>query len=91
MSDGLATLVGLIGAIHQGPSNAGSRKDGKICTAQGGECRYNSAYYSPGMRDAKSWQQPYADDTCPDRCPYLSEQPRDIPQEQRERIIRSLL
>ena len=69
--DGLVTLVGLLGGMAAGPSNSGKRDDGKICTAQPGECRYNHRYYSPGMRDAKSWSMPCADDTCPDRCPYL--------------------
>ena len=54
MNDGLFHAVALFGAIAAGPSNAGLRSDGKICTAQGGECRFNSRYYTPGMRDAKS-------------------------------------
>lgn len=41
-----------------------------VCVAQGGECRYNYKYYSPGMRDAKSWGTPIVDDDCPDRCGY---------------------
>lgn len=78
MSDGLFHLVGLLGAIANGPSNAGERKDGKICTAQAGECRFNYLYYSPGMRDAKSWSMPCADETCPDKCPYLRDDARDL-------------
>ena len=77
-NDGLFSAVALLGAIAAGPSNAGQRSDGKICTAQGGECRFNSRYYTPGMRDAKSWQPPCADHTCPERCPYLDERPRDM-------------
>lgn len=41
-----------------------------VCIAQGGECRYNSRYYSPGLNDAKSWTTPIIDNTCPDRCCY---------------------
>ena len=86
--DGLGVLLGLAFGIAAGPTNAGNRKDGKICTAQPGECRYNSRYYTPGMRDAKSWSEPVADDTCPDRCYYLKSTPRDMgtEQERRERM-----
>lgn len=77
-NEGLFHAVSLFGAIAAGPSNAGCRVDSKICTAQGGECRFNYKYYSSGMNDAKSWQTPCADDTCPERCPYLDEQPRDM-------------
>ena len=91
MSDGLLTLVGLVSAAHQGPANAGCRTDSRICTAQGGECRYNSQYYTMGMRDAKSWMQPYADNSCPERCCYLRDKSRDIPQEQRDKLIQGLL
>lgn len=76
--DGLVTLVSLFGAMANGPSNSGSRADGKICTAQGGECRFNNRYYSLSMRDAKSWQMPCADDTCSECCPYLQETGRDM-------------
>jgi len=41
-----------------------------VCVAQGGECRYNYKYYSPGMGDAKSWRTPIVDSDCPDRCGY---------------------
>lgn len=41
-----------------------------VCVAQGGECRYNHKYYSPGMGDAKSWRTPIVDSDCPDRCCY---------------------
>lgn len=41
-----------------------------VCLAQGGECRYNSDYYSPGMNDAKSWTTPIIDESCPDQCCY---------------------
>ena len=85
MSDGLATFCGLFYGIAAGPSNAGNRADGKICTAQPGECRYNHRYYSPGMRDAKSWSDPCADDTCSDRCPYLSDVGRDMGDEEERR------
>ena len=71
--DGLFLMTALQGAMAMGHSNAGIREDGKICTAQGGECRFNSRYYTPGMHDAKSWSMPCADDTCSARCPYLSE------------------
>lgn len=83
--DGLFTLVGLMGAIAGGPSNVGARKDGKICTAQAGECRFNSKYYSVGMRDAKSWSMPCADESCPARCGYLTESPRDMGTEEERR------
>lgn len=41
-----------------------------VCIAQGGECRYNSHYYSPGLSDTKSWTTPIIDEDCPDRCCY---------------------
>lgn len=41
-----------------------------VCVAQGGECRYNHRYYSPGMGDAKSWRTPIINHDCPDRCGY---------------------
>lgn len=85
MSDGLFTLIGLTGAIANGQSNAGNRDDGKICTAQAGECRFNHRYYSPGMRDAKSWSMPCADNTCPDRCPYLRGDPVPVEPEEKRR------
>ena len=78
MNDGLFYAVGLFGAMAAEPSNSGERDDGKICTAQGGECRFNPRYYTPGMSDAKSWAMPCADETCPERCPYLTAQARDI-------------
>jgi hypothetical protein len=87
MSDGFFHLVGLLGAIANGPSNAGERKDGKICTAQAGECRFNHRYYSLGMRDAKSWSMPCADETCPDRCPYLRGDERYLGTEQERRKL----
>jgi hypothetical protein len=43
-----------------------------VCTAQGGECRYNPRYYSPGLRDAKSWTTPIIDHSCPNECPFKS-------------------
>lgn len=39
-----------------------------VCLAQGGECRYNHKYYSPGLSDAKSWTTPIIDEDCPDQC-----------------------
>jgi hypothetical protein len=84
-NDGLAMMAKLLGAIAMGPSNAGNRKDGKICTAQAGECRFNSRYYSLGMRDTKSWSMPCADESCPTRCPYLREHPRDLGTEEERR------
>jgi hypothetical protein len=66
--DGLFFATALFGAMNMRPNNAGTRKDGAICTAQGGECRYNSRFYTPGMRDAKSWTVPIADDSCPVKC-----------------------
>jgi len=71
--DGLLHATRLFGAMAMGPSNAGNRSDEKICAAQASECRYNHKYYTPGMRDAKSWSMPCADDSCPARCPYLRE------------------
>lgn len=85
MSDGLVTMLGLFYGMAAGPSNAGNREDGKICTAQPGECRFNRRYYSPGMNDAKSWSCPSADETCPNRCPYLSEDYRDTGTEDERR------
>jgi len=41
-----------------------------VCIAQGGECRYNHRYYSPGLSDAKSWTTPIIDKSCPDQCCY---------------------
>ncbi len=41
-----------------------------VCIAQGGECRYNHKYYSPGLNDRKSWTTPIIDEDCPDRCCY---------------------
>lgn len=41
-----------------------------VCIAQGGECRYNHDYYSPGLNDKKSWTTPIVDKSCPDRCCY---------------------
>lgn len=43
-----------------------------VCLAQGGECRYNYKYYSPGMGDAKSWRTPIIDEDCPNQCCYKS-------------------
>jgi len=77
-NDGLVHLVRLFGAIAEGPSNSGNRHDGKICTAQPGECRHNSKYYTSGMGDAKSWSTPVADNSCPDRCWALQDSPRDM-------------
>lgn len=89
--DGLFHLVGLTGAIANGPSNAGNRKDDKICTAQAGECRHNSKYYSLGMRDAKSWSMPCADNSCHKDCPYLREQPRPaLPEDKRRELATGL-
>lgn len=83
-NDGLIHLVGLAGAIAGGPSNAGNCRDGKICTAQAGECRYNSKYYTLGMNDAKSWSMPCADDGCSKHCPYLQKRPKPaLPEEER--------
>lgn len=41
-----------------------------VCLAQGGECRYNYDYYSPGLNDKKSWTTPIIDFSCRDECPY---------------------
>jgi hypothetical protein len=41
-----------------------------VCLAQGGECRYNHEYYSPGLSDAKSWRTPIIDENCPNQCCY---------------------
>jgi hypothetical protein len=78
-------MVALMGAMAAGPSNCGLRRDGKICTAQGGECRYNPKFYTVGMHDARSWQQPVADETCPDQCCYLRDDPRDLGTEEERR------
>lgn len=91
-NDGLFTLVALTGSIWNGPSNAGKRHDGKICTAKAGECRLNYKFYTPGMRDAKSWSTPCADDTCPNRCGYLSTDPaQDLPEDKKAEIFDALL
>jgi len=90
-NDGMFVMASLLGAIWGGPSNLGKRSDGKICTAQGGECRANHRFYSLGMRDAKSWAQPCADDTCPARCGYLRGEARDIPQEQRQEFVQDMI
>jgi len=71
--DGLFFMTALQSTIINGQSNVGIRDDGMICKAKGGECRFNYKYYSIGMRDAKSWNMPCADNTCPKRCPYLAE------------------
>jgi hypothetical protein len=90
--DGLVNMVRLLGAMANGPSNAGNRKDNKICTAQAGECRFNSKYYTVGMRDAKSWDMPAADETCPDRCPYLGQEDRDLgSSEERQKRVGDLI
>ena len=87
MSDGFLTSVGLVGAIANGKSNAGNHKDNKICTAQAGECRFNHRYYTHGMRDAKSWSMPCADESCPARCGYLQDRPAEqLPEEKRKEI-----
>lgn len=41
-----------------------------VCVAQGGECRFNPKFYTPGMNDAKSWATPIVEETCPNKCPY---------------------
>lgn len=41
-----------------------------VCIAQGGECRSNYNYYSPGLNDKKSWTTPIIDESCPDHCHY---------------------
>lgn len=41
-----------------------------VCLAQGGECRYNYKYYSPGLNDTKSWTTPIIDEGCPNKCHY---------------------
>lgn len=41
-----------------------------VCLAQGGECRSNYRYYSPGLNDRKSWATPIIDEDCPDTCHY---------------------
>ncbi len=41
-----------------------------VCLAQGGECRYNHNYYSPGLQDRKSWTTPIIDESCPGECGY---------------------
>jgi len=43
-----------------------------VCLAQGGECRYNYNYYSPGLSDRKSWTTPIVDESCPNQCCYKS-------------------
>ncbi len=57
------------GSCHS--NNNGNRKDKKICTARGGECRFNNKYYTIGLKDNKSWTIPSADENCPNDCPYL--------------------
>jgi hypothetical protein len=70
--DVLFAATELFGSMQIRQSNSGTRKDGAICTAQGGECHHNSNYYTMGMRDAKSWTVPIADDSCPIKCGFLS-------------------
>ena len=41
-----------------------------VCRAQGGECRYQSEFYSPGLRTPESWRTPVIRYSCPDDCPY---------------------
>ncbi len=86
-NDGLFTLVALAGAIAGGQSNAGNRTDGKLCAAAAGECRSNNRYYSMGMRDAKSWSMPCADNSCPARCPYLRSSPVEVKPEEERRAV----
>jgi len=45
-------------------------KEKLVCLAQGGECRHNPDYYSPGLRDAGSWKTPIVDESCPNKCVY---------------------
>ena len=52
-----------------------------VCLAQGGECRYNSKFYSVGMRDAKSWKTPIIQEDCPNECCYKSLVCDDHPKE----------
>lgn len=40
-----------------------------VCLAQGGECRRNPRFYSPGLDDPRSWRTPVIDKSCPDNCP----------------------
>lgn len=61
----------LLAACNTRPSRAGNRRDKKVCDAKPGECRYNNKYYTPGMRDAKSWSMASSDETCDIKCPYL--------------------
>ena len=41
-----------------------------VCRAQGGECRHQSEFYSPGLRTPESWRTPVISYSCPDSCPY---------------------
>ena len=90
--ESMKTMVGLFGAIMAGPSNAGTRRDGAVCTAKPGECRHNYKYYTPGMRDTKSWSDPCADEECPMTCPFLSKTPHPRePEEERRRTAINML
>ena len=61
----------LLSSCMMGRRKKGNRKDGKVCDAKPGECRFNNKYYSPGMRDEKSWSMPSSDETCNINCGFL--------------------
>jgi hypothetical protein len=69
--DGFEMSVRLFAAMETRPSYHGTRKDGKVCHAKPGECRYNDDHYTPGLRDSKSWSLPIASEKCDERCPDL--------------------
>lgn len=41
-----------------------------VCTAKGGECRFNFKYYGSGSNDPNFWKTPLINNTCPNQCPY---------------------
>ena len=54
---------------HQ-PNHITINDEKVVCRAQGGECRFQGEFYSPGMRTPESWKTPVIRYSCPDRCPY---------------------
>lgn len=53
------------------PLKLGTRSDGLICSARGGECRFNFKYHGFNHHDDRFWKMPVADEDCSMKCPYL--------------------
>ena len=69
---GLYNFMNVDNSARVGKSNRGCRLDGRICTAQGGECRHNAKYYTGYLDDEQSWKLPSADESCPSKgCCFL--------------------